>query len=84
MNDNHCPSYRLDSHRPHINAQQADIVKLQQRIAELEAEVVLLKSHTWQQERAAVAYWIRKLVRFPGAYPGAYAKRVERGEHWPK
>lgn len=44
MNDNHCPSYRLDSHRPHINAQQADLVKLQERVQVLEFELDGMRS----------------------------------------
>jgi hypothetical protein len=50
----------------------------------LEAMVNDMSAHTWEQERAAVVAWMAKQVKFPDAFPANYARRVERGEHWPE
>jgi hypothetical protein len=59
-----------------------EVDDLRKENAALEAEVERLKAHTWEQERAAVVAWLRRLPTWPFRSPLYYATCIERGEHW--
>jgi len=55
----------------------------------LEAEVERLKTHTWEQERAAIVAWLTKryentsYLEVVRIVTKQFAEMIERGEHWP-
>ena len=69
-----------------------ELERLRLEVVNLKVENERLRSHTWEQERAAVLEWLTHFLDrvgvderiTPWEFVETLSQGIERGEHWPK